>query len=65
MAMKQKVFFYIDEEQNVWGYIYEQDPHKCRHELIDWRRLIGATIKDIKTTEEGRKIFIVELADTQ
>jgi len=62
---KQKAFFYVDEDQNIWGCIYEQDPRECRHEAIEWKRLIGATIKDIKTTDEGRKIFFVELADIQ
>jgi hypothetical protein len=62
MPKKQKAFFYVDESQNLRGCIYEKDPHECQmDDIIDWRNLVGVTIKDIKIAGDGRIIFFAEL----
>jgi hypothetical protein len=64
MPRKQKAFFYVDENQNLWGCIYEQDPRECQvDDVIDWRNLVGAKITDIKVTSDGLMVFFVELVE--
>jgi hypothetical protein len=32
-------------------------------DIIDWRNLVGATITDIKVSNDGLMVFFVELAE--